>query len=275
MKRFAPSLLLISALPLLVGATSQDTVLLRLKVAAGTKQKITTTTTSLQELSGMMERNSNTSVKSVNVFAFEPGEESKTKVVVTTEDFTISSDQDTPGMDPAVLAEEVKSLVVTMSVDERGLVLTSESKGGGELSASITAMESASKIGYNGIIFPEESVKIGSQWKHEVDLSSNAGEGGPLKMSGGKIPSQFELVGFEELNGKKAAKIKITMKGRVNVELTQGLPATGTMDLDTNGHFWIDLATGLLLKAESKVITDIDLSMIRVKSTANSKVVVE
>lgn len=83
--------------------------------------------------------------------------------------------------------------------------------------------------------YPDKPVKIGDKW----DLETSMGENMP------KIKVEYTAVGTEKINDTETLKVKV-------VGQTVGAKE-GENNMSYDGHFWIDLKTGMTIRSELKI----------------------
>jgi hypothetical protein len=87
----------------------------------------------------------------------------------------------------------------------------------------------------------------------------------------GKLPIQFEVVGFEDLDGKRHVKIKSVMDGTLTMVIAVG-EMSATMKTQMTNMSWIDVATGLLTKSEAVGQNDSDFGVGTMTQQISTKV---
>ncbi len=83
--------------------------------------------------------------------------------------------------------------------------------------------------------YPDKPVKIGDKW----DFETSMGENMP------KIKVEYTAIGTEKINDTETLKVKV-------VGQTVGAKE-GENNMSYDGHMWIDLKTGMLIRSEMKI----------------------
>jgi hypothetical protein len=275
--------LFLSLVALGAGAFAQDTApVLRLKVEPGTKLNMSTSTETKMAFSGMMDQTINSKSKMGQSLSFEGGEGGWLKFVIATTEFSMESDgQMGPApVDPAEMAEQIKKVKIVGEVNELG-----QSRGVGivneenldQMSKSVmsSTVASMSQLGFMGVSFPEGGLSVGQTWDKEFDMAKVVEDNsmGFLSNVQGKMPVKFEVLGFEEVGGSKVVKMKSFMDGKVTFDVSM-MGSTGNMTTTSVGHIWIDLATGLVVKAESEMANMMDMGQLTIQQETKINTVV-
>jgi hypothetical protein len=125
-----------------------------------------------------------------------------------------------------------------------------------------------------GLTFPKDAVGVGSAWQVEIDAENIFELDETIKSAKGKVPVKFEVLGFEDLDGKRTAKVKTTMDGTIDLVIVSPigeLKASTHVTGETTS--WVLLADGLLQKSTSTatIVSTLDLGT----QTQNLAVTVE
>lgn len=228
-------LFLLSSLAL--AATLQEPATLRLKLESGKAVKYQHHTAIAQEMGGMDLSQSLDMTMNLVGTKVEKG----TQVVIGMSDAKVTVPENMPMQGtPEDLAKAINSVKVTSTFNEYGK--SSDVKVEGDSSAK-TLMGAAANMnmGFLGLQYPEQALKIGDTWKVDFDLSSviAAASGSTDTTKKVIIPVTYTLTKLE--NG--VATIEAKEKGKFDVDTPQGI--TVTVNTDTTSTYVIDVATGL------------------------------
>ena len=228
---------------------TQESAVLRLKLDPGMTVKFKTVTVANTE--GFIQaQNTITVEQSVKVLSQSEG---WTSVRFSNEEVKFegtvpfgSKDLVIGGMKQATIKLEVDELGAT-----RNMVLENADKldptarqiyEGTEKSAQIT--------GFMGVSFPKGQLTTGTTWAIELDGAKMFEKTSVIKSASGKLPVKFEVLGFEDLGGKRMVKIKTTLSGTINIEVDAGgTTIQGSNEMTGETTSWIDVATGILQKS--------------------------
>jgi len=188
------------------------------------------------------------------------------KFLLQTTEFKMEGDSMDMGMggggDPATAMKAVK---IEGEFDQMGATrnvkVADDDKLDMMTKQSVTTLaEQWSQIGFMAVTFPKDAVGAGDKWTKEMDLGKVMGSNPMISNAAGKAPMEFTVEGFEKVDGKDAAKIKVFMDAKVTFDIAAA-GSSGTMTMTSNGFIWIDLATGVTIKGESKMANNIDFGM--------------
>lgn len=268
--RFLPLAAL--ALPLLLAAARQDTYSLKLTVPPGTTYTQVTKSATHTAITGMTEQETDSSTSMTNTLTFDKAEEG-TKVTVKTTDLKVEGEAGM-GMDIESMVAEMKTLVVTMFVNELGEVSKSNTEGGGELAHQNQVFEELMRVGWNGVVFPKEPVSVGTKWTAKVDTKKLSGAGNAqIKVFDGDVTMSYEFLGQEAVDGVTYNKVKLNIKGALTGTVDGGgQPLDAKINVDGDNVYWLDPVTGVHAKVTSKTNVDIDVTMVQVKVTVKSDI---
>ena len=251
---------------LTVSASAQESHTLRLALEAGKTLSVTTVSDTKMAFTGAVDQEMNTKTTMIQDYKFDQSGEGWWKFDLSTRDFKLDGDATMPGAasDPSAMIEAVKKVKVGGEVNSVGKARNVKIDGQDSLDPMTKGMIAATieylqQIGFMSIVFPEAPVAVGTKWKTDFDMSKilEANGGGFLTNAKGNVPIEFEVLGFEDVDGKKAAKIQVFHDGKVTFDSTMG--GSGTMTTTSKGNLWIDLATGLPLKGDTKLANNIDI----------------
>ncbi len=113
--------------------------------------------------------------------------------------------------------------------------------GGGQAAVKQFLSDDRIKDQYNvaiAQILPTKPVNIGDSWETEISHKMSAVEV--------KIKSQVKLVGIDERDGHKIAKLEFTGKGKLEAAIAAGAPKLNFDQLDQSGTAEFDLTRGWL-----------------------------
>jgi|GEM_PF-1731930 len=247
-------------------ANAQETHVLRLALEGGKTLAVTTVSDTKMAFTGPMEQEMKTKTTMVQNYKFDKSEEGWWKFDVFTSDFKMDGDAGIPGMggDPTTMVEAVKKVKFGGEVNNLGKTRNVKVSGDESLDMMTkgmmaTMVENLTQIGFLAIMFPEAAVGVGTKWKAEFDMAKvmEANGGGFLTNAKGMVPIEFEVLSFEDLAGKKVVKIQVFSDGKVTFDSSMG--GSGTMSTTSKGNLWIDLATGLPVKSDTKLANNIDI----------------
>ena len=230
-------------------STSADTLRLRLKVGDSLRYKSVTTTAT-----DMMGQFMESVVTTVSVMRALEQSEGWTKVRVTTEELDMEG-EGFPGAADAI--EGMKDVAYTFEVDETGRTRRIELENADALEPMVRQMVSSSMraqnvVGFMGVHFPKGPVDVGSSWDVEIDAEKMfASE--MFSDVDGEIDVSFEVVGFEDLDGRRNVKIKSVVDGDMTMAIVS--PAgdlEADMILEAESTYWIDVEDGTVTKMVSE-----------------------
>lgn len=253
-------------------STDADTLRLRLKVGDSLRFKSVTTTAT-----DMMGQSMESVVTSVSVMRALEQSEGWTKVRVTTEELEMEG-EGFPGAAEAI--EGMKDVAYTFEVDETGLTRRIELESADALEPMVRQMVSSSMraqnaVGFMGVHFPKGPIDVGSSWDVEIEAEKMfASE--MFSDVVGEVDVSFEVVGFEDIDGRRNVKIKSEMDG--NIIMAIASPAgdiEADMILEAESTYWIDVQDGTVTKmvSEGSVETEFGLgSMLQSISSTLTRV---
>lgn len=239
---------------------------MRLALEPGKTLHVTTVSETKMAFTGPIEQEMSTKSTMVQAYKFDAGADGWWKIAMTTVDFKMEGGMDMPGMqtDPAQILDAVKKVKVTAEVNNLGQARNVKMEGDQDLDMTTKGMtasmsEYLSQIGFMGLQFPEESLAVGSKWSKSFDMAKilEANSGGFLSNAKGTMPVEFEVLGFEDVNGVKTAKIQVFSDGKVTFDSQMG--GSGTMSTTSKGNVWVNVANGLPIKSDTKMANNIDI----------------
>lgn len=242
------SLMAVAAL-LLIAAAPQDKTVVKLTFDKAVPVKYKSTIKTDMDFMGSAMSNTINMAQSVNVVEQKDG---WTKVQFKTDDFKMEGDG-MMGMEGSMAG--VKDVTIDVEVDESGrtrnVALGNVEKLDPMMRQMMTgSMKADQMAGFMGVHFPKEAIGVGSKWAIELDAAQMFDKSEMISSVSGKLPVTYEVVGFEDINGKRNIKLKSTMTGKVNLGIASpagDMTAVVTMDFATD--HWIDVATGILTKS--------------------------
>lgn len=110
----------------------------------------------------------------------------------------------------------------TVTMDTKGRVIEQE----GQVDSNA--------MGGGTMFFPDKKVKVGDTWERTTPIPN-----------GGNVKALYKFEGTEKVDGVDAAKISVTPSTEENT-------STGSF------VYWIDMATGMAIKANGEIITEAD-----------------
>jgi hypothetical protein len=129
-----------------------------------------------------------------------------------------------------------------------------------QIMASIS--DRITQVGLMSMFFPKDAVSVGTVWKKEIDLGKSLEAIPVFKDISGKAPVEFTVEAFEKVDEKDTARIKVFIDGKVTFNLNIGSGDTaGNMTTTSSSHVWIDLATGLPVKSDTKMASLVDFGV--------------
>lgn len=245
---------------------AQDSYSLRLALEAGKTLEVKTVSSTKMSFTGPIDQSMNTKTTMVQAYKFDKGDEGWWKFDLSTTDIKLEGDQGMPGMnaDPSAMVESVKKVKVSGDVNNLGKTRNVKVGGDDQLDMMTKGLvasniEYLTQIGFLSITFPEAPVSVGTKWKSDFDMAKilEANGGGFLTNAKGVVPIEFEVLGFEDLDGVKTAKIQVFLDGKVTFDSSMG--GSGTMTTTSKGNMWLNLATGLPVKSDTKLANNIDI----------------
>lgn len=247
-------------------ANAQETHALRLAIEAGKTLAVTTVSSTKMAFTGPMDQTMETKTTMVQNYKFDKGPEGWLTFDVSVGEFKMEGDAGMPGMAPDADAMVAAIKKVKLGGQVNNLGKTKDVKMSGDTDLDMmtkgmmaAALESMNQVGFMAISFPEAPVGVGSKWKTDFDMAKilEANGGGFLSNAKGVVPMEFEVLAFEDVNGKKTAKIQVFTDGKVTFDSQMG--GSGTMSTTSKGSMWLDLATGLIVKTDTKMANNIDI----------------
>lgn len=247
-------------------AHAQESHVLRLALEAGKTLSVTTVSDTKMAFTGPMEQEIKTKTTMLQNYKFDKSDEGWWKFDIETADFKMEGDAGMPGMagDPQSMIDAVKKVKLGGEVNNLGKTRNVKVAGDDSLDMMTKGMiatmaEHLTQVGFMAMVFPEAAVSVGTKWKAEFNMAKvmEANGGGFLTNAKGDVPIEFEVLGFEEVNGKKAVKVQVFSDGKVTFDSSMG--GSGTMATTSKGNLWLDLATGLPIKSDTKMANNIDI----------------
>lgn len=260
------TLLTLVAVSVVALSHAQESHKLRYAVDVAKSLSVTTTSSTKMAFTGPIEQTMETKTTLVQSYKFEKGEEGWWKFNMAVTDFKLDGDAGMMGMgaDPESMAAAVKKVKLFGEFNDMGKTRGVKMDGDDNLDmmtkgtfASIS--EYFNQVGFMSSHFPEEEVAVGAKWKSQIDMAKimEANGGGFLSNAQGVLPIEYELLAFEDVNGTKTAKVQVFTDGKVTFDSQMG--GGGTMSMTSKGTAWIDLATGLPVKSDTKMANNIDI----------------
>ena len=253
-------------------STDVDTLRLRLKVGDSLRYKSVTTTAT-----DMMGESMESVVTTVSLMQALEQSDGWTKVRVTTEELEMEG-EGFPGAADAI--EGMKDVAYTFEVDETGRTRRIELENADALEPMVRQMVSSSMraqnvVGFMGVHFPKGPIDVGSSWEVEIDAEKMFASEMFADVDG-EIDVSFEVVGFEDLDGRRNVKIKSVLDGDITMVIES--PAgdlEAAMTLEAESMYWIDVQDGTVTKMVSEGSTDSEFgfgSMLQSISTTLTRV---
>jgi hypothetical protein len=249
--------------PLILGALAaaavlafaQDSFTMRAKPAAGSNLTVTTASTMKMAFSGMMEQEINSKTTVTQKVGFAAGDSGWTKFDIQTTDVKMEGDSMAAAMGQGPSAEDiakaVKEVKIAGEFDETGktrnVAITGLNEGDFSARGIVESdFQALAQLGFMGLNWPKDPVKVGSKWTSEFDFAKilEANSMGFLTNIVGKMPVEFEVLGFEQIDGKTYAKVKSFMDGKVTFDVAQA-GSTGNMTVTSVGTTWVDVTDGV------------------------------
>lgn len=264
--------LAVVALSLIAAAGGQDNTVIKLKFAKDTALKYKTTTDMSMDVMGQTMQMGMEQTQSMTVVAQKEG---WTTVRILTEDVKATGDM---AAEAGSGMESMKGLAMSLEVDEAGNTrnIALEKKADIDpmtLQMVEGSMKGAQAVGFMGFMFPKEGVQVGSKWNITIDASKLVPKNEMITSVNGKFPVEFEVIGFEDVEGKRHVKIKTVMNGTANMAIASPVGDMNmTMKMQSTGTSWVDIATGFLTKSEGVMQSDSDFGMGTMTQQVSTKV---
>lgn len=257
---------------LVVAAGGQDSALVKLKFAKDTSLKYKTTTAMKMDVMGQTMDMGMEMTQSMSVLSQKDG---WTTLKVVTDDMKATGEG---AADVGSALEGAKGIVMQLEVDELGNTRAIALQGKDNVDPMTIqmvegSMRAAQAVGFMGFNFPKDGITVGTKWNLELDAAKMIPKNEMISSVTGKFPVAFEVIGFEDLEGKRHAKIKTTITGTATMGL--GGPVgdmTMTMTMQSTGTSWVDVATGFLTKSESVAQNDSDFGMGTMSQQISTKI---
>jgi hypothetical protein len=179
--------------------------------------------------------------------------------------------QDYEGMDPGSNGAAAAMKLINMNFDLTRKGKATEVKAttsnpaidavGTLLSKTLTGMNST---GFLGLLMPEKTVAVGEKWTMKVDADqflapALAPAGGAFKVTG-VYDVVFTLLDVTPVNGKRSARVSVTVKGKSDLEINSAeFTAGGSLTVDSDASLLLDLETGLLSSARTDTSCEITI----------------
>jgi hypothetical protein len=155
-----------------------------------------------------------------------------------------------PGAEIATnIAKKLNGTTTSMMIDSRGRPADMKAAGSSMMQSAMSGMSGG--LG-NMNSYPAEPVGVGSKWSTTLDfqkIMAKSLQG--MKMTGGKIPVNMSLKGFETKGGKKLAIIGVVMKGSFSLASPNPGQGTVTTTMNTTSTLKVDVGTGLAVEVVS------------------------
>ena len=251
-------------------AQAQDKKTIRLNVKPGTVMTSTSVTDGKFAMTGPADQTVNNKTTMVQQYKFDAGSEGWMKFLIETTDFKMEGEQFNMGteINTDQIIAQAKKVKISGEVNNVGAARNVVLSGADDMEMGTKQMMSSisdriSQIGLLSMYFPDEGVTVGTTWKKEIDLAKSLAAIPFFTDVNGKAPVEFTVEGFENVEGKDTAKIKVFLDGRVTFGLNfgGGGDSKGNMSTTSSSHVWIDLATGLPVKSDTKMANNIDFGM--------------
>ena len=250
-------------------AQAQDKKTIRLTVKPGTVMTSTSVTDGKFAMTGPADQTVNNKTTMVQQYKFDKGSEGWLKFLIETTEFKMEGEQFNMGtpIDTDQIIAQAKKVKISGEVNEMGSARNVELTGAEDMEMGTKQMMTSisdriSQIGLMSMFYPVEGVGVGSIWKKEIDLGKSLAAIPFFTDVNGKAPVEFTVEAFEKVDDKDTAKIKVFIDGRVTFGMNFGGGDTkGSMTTTSAGHVWIDLATGLPVKSDTKMANNIDFGV--------------
>ncbi len=255
-----------------VVAAGQDADVIKLKFAKDTVLKYKTDVTTRMDIMGQSMEMGTTTTQTTTV---ESQKDGWTTLNIKTDEIKSTGEQaDMMGAN----LDSMKGLVIKLDVDESGMTRNFAFANAANMDPMTKQMMEGSlkatqATGYMGVSFPKEGIKVGSKWNTVLDASKLFGTNEMITAVNGKIPADYEVVGFEDVEGKRNVKVKIKLAGTVTMAIAS--PAgdmNATVKLQSDTTSFIETATGFLSKSEGLMNSDIDFGMGTMTQQVSTKV---
>ena len=252
---------------------------LHINVSPGTEIGLKTTTTTSITMTGVMSNESEMTTKLDQrlVFSVVKGNQRGARLVTRS-----ASVEDQGGsFDGKEASAALADMEIDLVINDRGRTVSMQVLGLEGMPQTAKAIVSAqtaamTSIGPMGYVLPEKTPKIGDQWKVTLDLTQALRDASQTFLTPQSAQAEyiFEYLGDEQINGRKALRIKRTgtgtVKSRVNI---RGLSNDGESKLSSKGELLVDAATGLLLRLEADSTVKMDLGIAKIDQSSHTQVI--
>ncbi|MCW5936210.1 MAG: hypothetical protein KIT11_02750 [Fimbriimonadaceae bacterium] len=231
--------------------------------------------------SGMMDREMKMKTDTSQNIDFGADADGWSKFTITTTDIKMAGDDPGQGMggDPQDMVDGLKKVKIVGEVNQRGgtrnvQLADADSLDPMSQGAMVRSVEQFTQLGFFGLEFPEDDVSVGTKWSKEMDMKKllEASMMGMAQDIQGKLPTTFEVEGFEDVDGQPHAKVKFFSDGKATFNINVGSGDTaGSMSITVLGHSWISLGTGMPTKSVSETALMIDMGMLQIQQEMKSE----
>lgn len=263
---------LVAAALLGVVAAGQDSTVIKLKFGKDTVLKYKTDVSTRMDIMGQTMEMSTVTTQTTKVVAQKDG---WSTLNITTDDIKVEGE----GADMlGGSMDSMKGMVIKLDVDESGATRNFAFADATNLDPMTKQMmegtlKGSQAAGYMGVSFPKEGVKVGTKWNIVLDAEKMFGKNEMVTSVTGKIPADYEVVGFEDIAGKRHVKVNVKLSG--NVAMAIASPAgdmSASVKLSSNSTMYVETATGFVTKSDGVMQSDIDFGMGTMTQQVSTKV---
>lgn len=261
--------LVIALVALAPFAHAQDKKTIRLVLKPGLVISHTSVTDGKFALTGPADQEFKTKTTFTQDFKFDAGADGWFTFVATTTEFKNEGDamdMGGVGMTPEDIAAAIKKVKMNGEVNSQGTTRNIAVAGDDGLDMMSKQMmtgisDQMSQLGFFSMSYPEDAIAVGAKWTKPYDLSKSLAAIPFFSNVKGSAPTEYTLEAFEVIDGVEVARIKTFTDGKATFELSMGGGGSGSMTTTASGLVWVNLATGIPVKSDSKVASTIDFGM--------------
>lgn len=265
------------ALVAVAGAAIQDATAVRLRMNTGEVYKFKSETKSSMSISGALEMSSDSTQSMVRTFKISDAKEGWTPFTISNSEVEIKSDGETPMGGPSTddLKKLTEQIQMTGEFNEFGQVRGFTLKGADQTDPMVAmalggAGQAMNDLGIMGLKFPSDGIKAGTTWTQKFYMGRMLEDvSGGMVSSSDAVDVVYKVISVEDYKGKPHAVITALTAGTLKVSSPQA--GDGTMEANGTTKMWVDMQTGVTTKFESDMSQVIDMSVVIVSNTMNTK----
>lgn len=183
----------------------------------------------------------------------------------TVSEVKIESEGEIPGFDADSTIAKLKDVKTEQQVNASGQTRNLKIFGDPEITGTMN-MDPLTNMGFMGIEFPANEVKVGESWTIDRPLKFEATAEGMVVAESGTLKSTYKLISLST-EGPKIAKIEFNSDVVINVS-AMGQKGKSVAKIVGNANF--NLETGMFETIETTSDVNLDLGMIAVSSKSKS-----